>query len=133
MMRCMNPKQIVAGGYDEIWSSYERWGEGDAARLRWVGRALAVVPARRSALDLGCGTGSKATAALSREFATVSGVDISANSLNVASARLPEATFIHADMASIDFPAASYDLVTAFYSIIHVPRAEQPELVRAGN
>ena len=32
-------------------------------------------------------------------------------------------------MTELDFPAASFDAVVAFYSIIHVPKAEQPALV----
>jgi ubiquinone/menaquinone biosynthesis C-methylase UbiE len=34
-------------------------------------------------------------------------------------------------MASIDFRHASFDAVTAIYSIIHVPRDEQPALLAA--
>jgi ubiquinone/menaquinone biosynthesis C-methylase UbiE len=80
----LNPKQIVAGGYDEIWSRYEEWGQGDEARMRWLGRAMESVGQRRSVLDLGCGTGSKATGVLATEFASVTGVDISPRSLKVA-------------------------------------------------
>jgi SAM-dependent methyltransferase len=33
-------------------------------------------------------------------------------------------------MASLALPAASFDAVVAFYSIIHVPRQEHPRLLR---
>jgi hypothetical protein len=33
-----------------------------------------------------------------------------------------------ADMASVEFPPGSFDLATAFYSIIHVPRVEHSAL-----
>ncbi|MGH9005009.1 MAG: class I SAM-dependent methyltransferase, partial [Acidimicrobiia bacterium] len=82
------------------------------------------------ALDLGCSTGSKATTALAAEFAAVTGVDISAKSLMVARWRLPAVTFVNADMTSLELPEGSFDLVTAFYSIIHLPREEHGELLR---
>lgn len=125
----MDPKQIVAGGYDEVWSRYEEWPEGDEARMRWLTRAMAFVPRRGRAVDLGCSTGSKATRMLAEEFASVVGVDISAKSLKVARWRLPSVTFLNADMTTLTLPPASFDLVTAFYSMIHVPRGEQPGLV----
>ena len=33
-------------------------------------------------------------------------------------------------MTQLDLPSASFDLVAAFFSIIHVPAAEQPDLLR---
>jgi SAM-dependent methyltransferase len=43
---------------------------------------------------------------------------------------VPAARFIVADMATMVFPAESFDLVTAFYSIIHLPREEHGRLLR---
>jgi SAM-dependent methyltransferase len=42
---------------------------------------------------------------------------------------VPEATFVHADMTQLELPAAAFDAVVALFSILHVPRDEQPELV----
>ena len=42
---------------------------------------------------------------------------------------MPAATFIHADMTALEFPAASFDAVVAFYALTHVPRDEQPALL----
>jgi len=54
----------------------------------------------------------------------------SARQLVLAREHAPGATLIHASMTEIDFPPESFDVVVALYSIIHVPREEQPALVR---
>src|SRR5215471_17596081 len=56
-------------------------------------------------------------------------VDISARSIEVARQRAPGVEFVACDMTRVEFPADSFDLVTAFYSILHVPADEQPGLV----
>ena len=90
---------------------------------------LPLVPSRRSALDLGCGTGTKATAYLAREFDAVTAVDISARSIEVARQRMPGVVFLAGDMTRVEFPAEAFDLVAAFYSVLHVPAGEQPGVV----
>ena len=90
---------------------------------------MPLVPSRRSALDLGCGTGTKATAYVAREFDAVIAVDISARSIEVARQRVPGVEFLAGDMTRVEFPAEAFDLVTAFYSVLHVPAGEQSGLV----
>lgn len=38
-------------------------------------------------------------------------------------------TLVESDMLSLSFPPASFDAVTGFYSIIHLPREEQTQLM----
>lgn len=52
------------------------------------------------------------------------------DALELARQQVPAATLVKADMGEIDFPAHSFDAVVALYSIIHLPRTEQPALVR---
>lgn len=49
-------------------------------------------------------------------------VELQARSIDVAREEVPEATFIVDDMATVEFAPSSFDLVVAFYSLIHVPR-----------
>ena len=80
-------------------------------------------------LDLGCGAGRVARR-LAGRFDVV-GVDVSEQQLLLARAGAPAATFLHGDFARLDFPARSFDAVTALYSFVHVPRREhQPLLAR---
>ena len=78
-------------------------------------------------LDLGCGPGLPATRLLADRF-EVTGVDISEAQLEAARRNVPEASFVHDDLMHVDFPPESFEGVTAFYSIIHVPRDEHRQL-----
>src|SRR5687768_13505829 len=118
-----DPRQIVDHGYDRIAERYAAWaGETwDGGRAKFGRLLLDRLPPRAAVLDLGCGTGVPVARELAKRF-TVTGVDISARSIELARKNVPGATFLHADMASITFPPAAFDAVVAFYSIIHLPR-----------
>jgi ubiquinone/menaquinone biosynthesis C-methylase UbiE len=77
-------------------------------------------------LDLGCGDGTK-TRRLTEHF-EVLGVDVSREQLRLARTSAPEVTFVEADFSELDFAADTFDAVTAFYSIMHVPRDRHLEL-----
>jgi cyclopropane fatty-acyl-phospholipid synthase-like methyltransferase len=87
------------------------------------------LPRGSAVLDLGCGAGVPVTQWLAQRF-VVTGVDISARQLQLAREHVPGATLIKASMTEVDFPPEAFDAVVALYSIIHVPRTEQPMLVR---
>ena len=122
-------KTTVAEGYDALGEDYAAWAAGvlDARDRMLQSFSVRLQPGSR-VLDLGCGSGLPATSVLALRF-TVTGVDISAGQLEAARRNVPAATFIQADMAGIDFPAGSFDGVTAFYSILHVPREEHGDLL----
>jgi ubiquinone/menaquinone biosynthesis C-methylase UbiE len=124
--RMNDPKALVAAGYDQIHEAYVVWGGGDeVVRRRYLDLVIdegRVAPGG-DLLDLGCGTGALATQHLAERF-RITGVDLSPKSIDVARRAIPEGRFVAADMATVDFPSASFDVVTAFYSLIHVPRDE---------
>ena len=78
-------------------------------------------------LDVGCGTGVPVARDLARHF-TVTGVDISGEMIDRARVNVPQGTFIHADIMSVEFPLLYFDAVVAFYSIFHLPREEHQAL-----
>lgn len=123
-------RQIVADGYDQVADRYYAWSDArpSAVRLDWLARALERIPTGTDVLDLGCGAGVPMTRALA-DGRRVTGVDISARQIELARAKVPDATFIHADMTALDLPAASLDAVTAFYALTHVPRTDLPALL----
>lgn len=125
------PRDVVEAGYDRIAERHLAWVDeirGDP-RLRFLGDLMALLPERPTVLDLGCGAGVPCTALLA-ERGDVVGVDISARQLELARTRVPAARFVKADMATVDFPVASFDAVTAFYSIAHLPRERHADLFR---
>ncbi len=127
----MDPKQIVAQGYDKIAEQHHWWAGHTRAeeRQRYTDFLLEQVPAGGSVLELGCGVGLPTARILAQRF-QVTGVDLSARHIALARQNVPDATFLQADMTALSFPQASFDAVVGFYSIIHVPREEQPGLLR---
>lgn len=101
------PKRIVADGYDTAAEAYEaaaRSSANEDPRAVYLAAALALGPVGGRALDLGCGTGAHATAELGTRYQVV-GVDISYRSVVLARTKIPPATFVVADMATVEFGA----------------------------
>ena len=126
----MDPKRIVADGYDQMAKRFLEWSplRPSEARLRYLALAIDLIPAGARVLELGCGAGIPMTAALA-DGRDVTGVDISATQIGMARENVPSATFLQADMTAVDFPPDSFDAVVAFYSLTHVPRDEVPPLL----
>ncbi len=127
----MNPKLLVARGYDHIAEELLRQHPASSAgrRRNYLERLVDALPDGARVLDLGCGPGVPHTEWLSRRFSVV-GVDISRAQLALARQHVLAATFVLADMCSLQFRPGSFDAVAAMYSIIHVPREEHEGLLR---
>ena len=127
----MDPKKIIADGYDVIGTRYadQAIHPGSKDREHYTSLLLDGLPAGSEVLDLGCGAGLPTTLRQSQRFA-VTGVDISQRQIERARSNVPNARFIEADMTGIELPPSSFDAVVAFYSIIHVPRDEHLGLLR---
>jgi ubiquinone/menaquinone biosynthesis C-methylase UbiE len=128
----LDPKQIVADGYDRIAERHAIWASGIRVDEReyYTALVLATLPVGAAVLDLGCGVGVPTTKRLAERF-QVTGVDISPRHVETARRNVPDATFVQCDMTALELPAASLDGVTAFYSITHVPREEHGSLLQA--
>lgn len=130
-----DPKQLVKSGYERIAQRYLEFGqrnhawEKTSARMVYLRKLLERLPVGAQVLELGCGAGIPCTQLLARQT-HVTGVDISKEQIALARQHVPEATVLQADMMTLAFPPASFDAVVAFYSIIHLPRAEQPVLLK---
>lgn len=85
-------------------------------------------------LELGCGAGIPVTKTLldhAKPSISVTANDLSTVQLDLAASHLSDhvssgkVTLVPGDMLALDFPSHSFDAVTGFYSIIHLPRDEQ--------
>jgi cyclopropane fatty-acyl-phospholipid synthase-like methyltransferase len=123
-----NIKKLVESGYDRISERYLAWSSSPSPRLLYLQQVLDRLPERAQVVELGCGAGVPATRFIA-ERAHVTGVDISAAQIALARRYVPDATFIQADMMTLEFPPLAFDAVVALYSIIHVPRVEQAMLI----
>jgi len=91
-------------------------------------------------LELGCGAGLSGTQTLlahpSSPPVHVTANDISSTQLALARRNLADylacgrLELVEADMMTLAFPPDSFDAVTGFFSIIHLPRDEQTQLMR---
>ncbi|WP_370968428.1 class I SAM-dependent methyltransferase [Amycolatopsis sp. cg9] len=122
-------RRIVESGYDSSAERYLEWSARiqDDPRARFLTELTGRLPGGARVLDLGCGAGVPCTAALAERHDVV-GVDLSATQLELARRNVPGARFEQGDMAAVSFPDGSFDAVTAFYSVLHVPREEQGAL-----
>jgi SAM-dependent methyltransferase len=90
---------------------------------------IRVMPKGLDLLDLGCGTGQPSTKMLAGHF-NVTGVDFSVEAIARAKENITNAYFLQEDITKINFPPASFDVITAFYSIFHIPRRQQPGVIQ---
>jgi ubiquinone/menaquinone biosynthesis C-methylase UbiE len=116
-------KEIVRKGYDRRAEEYH------AARHLYDNKEeleefVHLLPENAKVLDVGCGAGVPVAQFLVESGFDVTGLDFSENMLKLARKNVPQARFIIKDMTGLDFEDNSFDGLTAFYSIIHVPREE---------
>ena len=125
-----SPGMLVEQGYDKISEQYTQWTESEqnSERSRVVEALILCMPEKADLLDLGCGSGVPSTRRLADRF-NVTGVDFSSESIKRARSAVPGVTFIRGDMGKVQLAPACFDIVTAFYSIFHIPRHEQPAVL----
>lgn len=119
------PRQIVARGYDQLTERYTTWAtsQHDESRGRYMQVLLDHARGRMRLLDLGCGNGLTSTKRLAESY-KVTAVDISPKNAKLAARAIPRAQIICADMTQLSFPPESFDAISAFYSLIHIPRED---------
>jgi len=123
-------KELVALGYDRIADEYlDRFGQS-SVRTGKLAELVEHLPAAASILDLGCGAGVPVARDLVERGFNVTGVDASRGQIERARRNVPKANFIQVDMASVYFAPETFDAVSAFYSISHVPKSEHAALMR---
>lgn len=126
----LQPKVLVEQAYDHIADWYLNWVDGQASpRERYTNKVFEDAPASPRVLEIGCGAGIPITRMLLERGAEVVANDISVKQLDMAKAHCPQATFVSGDMAALSFEPASFDSVVAFYTIFHLPRAEQSNML----
>jgi ubiquinone/menaquinone biosynthesis C-methylase UbiE len=132
----------MKASYDAIAHTYNKefYKVEDSLRIDYLGRLLTHLQTSNAdtatVLELGCGAGVPATQfvlANQKPRIHVTGNDISTAQLELARSNLAEyndrLTLMEGDMLALDFPAATFDAVTGFYSIVHLPREEQTTLM----
>jgi cyclopropane fatty-acyl-phospholipid synthase-like methyltransferase len=126
------PSRVVAAGYDAVAERYAALEpyEGAWPRLRRVAELARRLPAGGVVLDLGCGNGVPVARDLVAGGFRVTGVDLSEEQIRRARRNVPAATFMTADMLSVELPEGAFDAVVSLYAIDHVPRGRHLQAFR---
>jgi len=81
-----------------------------------------------SLLDLGCGAGEPWAKYFLECGWRVTGVDFSRRMVELAARYTPEMRPLTGDMRKVEFEPESFDVVTAIYSLFHVPTKDHRQL-----
>ena len=87
-----------------------------------------LLPEEGDILDLGCGTGEPFDQYMVNEGFNVKGVDLVEKHIYAAREHVPEAEFVQGDFFEVDPEKESFDAVTSFYAVFHLPRERHQEL-----
>jgi SAM-dependent methyltransferase len=138
-----NLKNRIKDSYDVIAEHYNTnfTRDHDVIRLDYLGRFLKELSVKETnkatVLELGCGGGIPGTQILLENQTPVIHVtanDLSSTQIELASSNLAafadRLTLVQGDMLELQFPDESFDAVLGFYSVIHLPRDEQVQLMK---
>ncbi|QKY19096.1 class I SAM-dependent methyltransferase [Halolamina sp. CBA1230] len=117
-------RSTVRTGYDGMADEYDADRTGDPADNEGLVDLRESLPADPRLLDLGCGAGEGPLQFLPAERAV--GLDFSGEQLRLARERV-DADLVSGEMTALPFAADSFDAVTAFYSVIHLPIADHAD------
>ncbi|KAJ0160634.1 Demethylrebeccamycin-D-glucose O-methyltransferase [Colletotrichum tanaceti] len=139
-----NVKARLKESYDMIAPAYNEWtAQHSSLRIEYLEKLMEKLLAAKPlsgqmsrVLELGCGCGLPATERLLLApdvFVTandLSSTQIALARENLAHHGTDRVAFVEGDMTGLDFADASFDAVVAMYSIIHLPRDEQSDIIR---
>lgn len=122
-------KDLVRVGYDKIAGTYlanrDRLKSG-----KYVQQLLKYLPKNSMVLDLGCGAGVPVDDVLLKGGHDVIGIDISSEQIKLARKNCPRGQFMVGDIQDLQMGEYQVDAVISFYTIFHVPREKQSELLK---
>lgn len=124
----MDYKEVVRKGYNAIAERYLAERTRDSEDVRLLGEFIERLPPHAKVLDAGCGAGIPISQMLGERF-QVTGVDFSEAQIELAKKKVPNAQFLCEDITKLDFPDGSFDGITSYYAIIHIPRQEHQPLL----
>lgn len=116
--------------YDRIAADWVKDHEADTWWVEAAERfASRLIPGAK-VLDVGCAGGVKSQFFHDRGL-DVSGIDVSSKMVALAQARVPDATFLVADLLeTLPFHDGSFDAVFAQAVLLHIPKLDVPSVIR---
>ena len=109
--------------WDAVSKTYAEQRDPDGSDAALIDELLAVLSADPDVLDVGCGDGART---LSNLPVGSVGLDISSRGLELATGTVPGARLVCGEMSELPFAADSFDAITAYHAVFHVPRERHP-------
>jgi predicted TPR repeat methyltransferase len=131
-MECRAQAEHIGGYYDAIASLWDEEQKDSSYGTEALMRAIAMCgeeAIRRTALDIGCGSGGRMVRVLEAHAFQVTGIDCSAEMLKIAHERHPAGTWIPADITTWN-TSERYDVILAWDSIFHVALDKQEDVLK---
>lgn len=111
---------ILGKKYDKIARWWHKQHVDSDYGLSQIERALQFCYLKKAALEVGCGSGGRIIRRLQKEGFKVTGVDVSAQMLKIATENHPDEEFHHADICEWS-SNKRFDLIVAWDSLFHLP------------
>lgn len=119
-------RKEVRDQWDRISEEYAKSRDPSGADADLIEDLLEEAPEDPDALDVGCGDGERTLANLPDGSV---GIDVSRRGLGLAEGSDSfRARLLQADMVNLPFEESSFDCITAYHAVFHVPRQHHPEV-----
>jgi ubiquinone/menaquinone biosynthesis C-methylase UbiE len=125
----MTRPETAAEVFDALGTDYEHAFRTATAQRAALTDLLAALPPEAKVLDLGAGTGRPTAELLVAAGHDVTGYDVAPKMVEIARSQVPAARFELGDMRELSFPDGTWDAITAFFSMLQLPRAEQETMI----
>lgn len=124
----MVDKDAVRRGYNDVAETYAARRSEEGPEKDLLAEFLASLPEPERLLDAGCGQGTPVLRQLS-VTATAVGIDVSREQLDLADENAPAASLLQGDMTKLPVQDGSFDAITAFHSLIHIPLGDHQSVI----
>ncbi|MGW4065574.1 class I SAM-dependent methyltransferase [Amycolatopsis sp. NPDC004747] len=125
----MTRPETAAEVFDALGTDYEHAFRAATAHRAALTDLLAALPPAAKVLDLGAGTGRPTAELLAAAGHDVTGYDVAPKMVAIAREQVPAARFELGDMRELSYPDGTWDAVTAFFSMLQLPRADQETVI----
>jgi 2-polyprenyl-3-methyl-5-hydroxy-6-metoxy-1,4-benzoquinol methylase len=120
--------KTVEASYDKMGEAYHNFRDNEKFNNE-LEKFTQLLPDSGQVLDAGCGVGKPVSEFLVKKGFKVIGVDISKKMIEVATENVPEATFYHRNILTLDCPNDAFDGIICVYTLWHIPRSHHSSII----